>query len=84
MNIFDWLSFLFMSLVFNCLFWFVYVCACVHVCSMEWIKRFSVFTSLKDDRLRDQFPFLDIDGVLFLLHRINTSPGAQPSLLSSG
>jgi len=51
---------------------------------MEWIKRFSVFTSLKDDRLRDQFPFLDIDGVLFLLHRINTSPGAQPSLLSSG
>jgi hypothetical protein len=51
---------------------------------MEWIKKFSAFTSLKDDRLRDPFPFLDIYEVLFLLHRINTSPDAQPSLQPNG
>jgi hypothetical protein len=32
---------------------------------MEWIAKSSEFAVLKDDKLRDQFPFIDIDSVFF-------------------
>jgi len=59
----------------------VCVCMCACVCSMERVKKFRVFTSLKDDSLRAQCQFVGTDGALFLPHRINTIPGAQRNLL---
>ena len=59
----------------------VCACVCTFVCSMERVKKFNVFTSLKYDRLRAQCPFVRTDGALFLPHRIKSIPGAQPNLL---
>jgi hypothetical protein len=69
-----------MSLLFSSFFWFV----CVSVCSMARVNKFIVFTSLKNARLRDHCQFLDPDGVLLLLHSINTNPDTQTSFLYNG